>query len=206
MSRSATKSGYHVAVVGAGLIGCSWTVQFLSRGYSVVATDADPAAEERLARFVERAWPTRSALGLAPEADPGRWTFVRAPEDIPPDVPFVQESVRDTLEAKRAVFARLDALLPEAAVIGSPSSALLMTPIQEGLRFPGRCLMGHPMNPPHLIPLVEVSGGEPTEPAALDRAMAFYRAAGMSRCVWSARRWGTSSTAWAPPSTGKRST
>lgn len=167
-----------VAVIGAGLIGSSWTAYFLSRGIEVVAADPAPGARERLAAFIRRAWPALEELGMAADADPERWTLVADPESAAPGAEFVQENVADDESLKREVFARLDAVLPPRVVIASSSSALLMTPIQKGLRNPERCILAHCFNPPHIIPLVEVSGGEQTDPAVLDWALAFYGAIG----------------------------
>ncbi len=178
MDRPSPEDVRRVAVIGTGLVGSSWTAYFLSQGIEVVAADPAPGARERLAVFIQRAWPALGDLGMAAEADPDRWRLVDDLESAVPKVEFVQENVRDDEALKRDVFARLDAVLPSQVVIASSSSALLMTPIQKGLRHPERCILAHPFNPPHIIPLVEVSGGEQTDPAVLDWAMTLYGAIG----------------------------
>jgi 3-hydroxyacyl-CoA dehydrogenase len=165
-------------VIGTGVIGSGWVVYFLSRGIEVRATDPAPGMKDRLAAFIRQAWPAVRELGLAPDADPDAWTFEADVEEAVRGAQFVQENGPDDEEVKRRVFARIDAVAPPEVAIASSSSALLMTPIQKGLRHPGRCFLGHPFNPPHMIPLVEVSGGEETDAAVLDWAVAFYAAIG----------------------------
>ena len=178
MDRPSPEDVRRVAVIGTGLVGSSWTAYFLSQGIEVVAADPAPGAKERVAAFIRRVWPALGDLGMAPDADPDRWRLVEDLESAVPEVEFVQENVRDDEALKRDVFARLDAVLPPQVVIASSSSALLMTPIQKGLRHPERCILAHPINPPHIVPLVELSGGEQTDPAVLEWALAFYGAIG----------------------------
>ncbi len=168
-----------VGIVGAGLIGAGWAVQMMAAGYRVVATDSDPAAEDRLAETVARTWPRRAAMGLADGARADNWRFVRRIDALPTDLELVQECVLDVASVKRQVFQGLDAHLPEEVPIASSTSALVMTPFQDDMRAPQRLFTGHPMTPPYLMPLVEVSGGNKTDPAILDWAMAFYERAGM---------------------------
>ncbi|MGH7062387.1 MAG: 3-hydroxyacyl-CoA dehydrogenase NAD-binding domain-containing protein, partial [Stellaceae bacterium] len=109
------------------------------------------------------------------------WTalsFHAEPEAALAGAGFVQESAPEREALKRALLARLDAVLDPAVVIASSSSGLLMSRLQIDCRHPERCVIGHPFNPPHLVPLVEVVGGEKTGPAAIERALAFYAAIG----------------------------
>jgi len=94
------------------------------------------------------------------------------------DAEFVQESGPEREDLKIELFRTLDAAVPPETVIASSSSGLLMSRIQDGCRHPERCVIGHPFNPPHLIPLVEVVGGGRTAPEAVARAQAFYRQIG----------------------------
>ena len=167
-----------IAVIGTGVIGSGWVVHLLSRGFEVVATDPAPGMKDRLAAFIRQAWPIVQDLGMAPEANPDAWTFLPDIESATEGAQFVQENVFDKEDLKHKVFARIDAVAPPEVPIASSSSALLMTPIQKGLRHPERCFLGHPFNPPHMLPLVEVSGGEETDTAVLDWAMDFYAAIG----------------------------
>jgi 3-hydroxyacyl-CoA dehydrogenase len=168
-----------VAVVGAGTIGASWAAYFLSRGLEVAASDPAPNAEDFIRRTVETAWPVLERLGLASGASPDRMEFRHDPAAAVQGAEFVQESGPEREDLKLDVLARLDAVLPAETVIASSSSGLLISRLQAGCRrHPERCVLGHPFNPPHLIPLVEVVGGARTAPAAIERAMAFYRAVG----------------------------
>ncbi len=167
-----------VAVIGAGTIGASWAANFLARGLAVTASDPAPEGEAFLRRYVAEAWPVLSRLGLAPDASPDRLTFTRDPLEAVIDADFVQESGPEREDAKIELFRRLDAVLGGEVVIASSSSGLLISRLQAGCRYPGRCVIGHPFNPPHLIPLVEVVGGAATSPDVIARAMAFYAALG----------------------------
>ena len=167
-----------IAVIGAGVIGSGWVTYFLARGFEVRVTDSAPGAKDRLAAFIRQAWPAVGELGLAPDANPDGWTFLPDIEQATEGAGFVQENAPDNVDAKRQVFAQIDAVAPPEVAIASSSSALLMTPIQKGLGHPERCFLGHPFNPPHMIPLVEVSGGAETDPAVLDWAVDFYAAIG----------------------------
>lgn len=169
---------HRVALIGTGTIGAAWAAYLLSRGLEVVATDPAPEAEARLAERIRGMWPPLERLGLAEGADPARLVFAGTVEEAVEGADFVQESAPERADVKRALFERIDAVLPAHVPVASSASALLMTPLQRGLAHAGRFLLGHPFNPPHIMPLVEVSGGEETDPAVLDRAMAFYAAIG----------------------------
>src|SRR5215468_73033 len=168
-----------VAVIGTGTIGASWTAVFLARGLTVSASDPAPGAETFLREFVAAAWPTLARLSLLPAEPP--WvalSFHTEPEAALAGAEFVQESAPEREELKRALLARLDAVLDPAVVIASIPSGLLMSRVQMDCRHPERCVIGHPFNPPHLVPLVEVVGGEKTGPEAIERALGFYAAIG----------------------------
>jgi carnitine 3-dehydrogenase len=168
-----------VATVGTGVIGASWTSCFLARGLDVVATDPAPAAEDRLRADVEAHWPALERLGLADGASPDRLRFTADVEDAVAEAQLVQESGPERAELKQALFARLDAAAGPEVVLASSSSGLLPTTIQDACEHrPQRVLVGHPFHPAHLVPLVEVVGGERTGEAAIERAIAFYAAVG----------------------------
>ena len=167
-----------VAVLGTGTIGASWAAFFLSRGLDVAASDPAPHAEGFLRHFVGNAWPALERLGLHPGADPGRLTFHADPLAAVDGTGFVQENGPERIEVKVELFRQVDAVLPPDVLIASSSSTLLPSAMQAGCRHPGRLVLGHPFNPPHLIPLVEVAGGAATLPESMDRAMRFYAALG----------------------------
>lgn len=167
-----------VAVIGAGTIGASWTAWFLSRGLEVVASDPSPDAPDLIRRMVAGAWPGLQQLGAVPGADPDGWRFEADPAKAAEGADFVQESAPERLEIKQPLLAAIDAVLPPDVVIASSTSGLLASRLSEACRHPERVVIGHPFNPPHLIPLVEVVGGAKGSPTAVAAAMGFYRAIG----------------------------
>ncbi len=169
----------HIAVIGAGTIGASWAALFLARGHDVVASDPSPQGEAFVRRFIDNAWPTLQTLGwVAPGASPSRFRFHGDPAAAVGGAAFVQESGPEREDAKIELFATIDAAAPPETVIASSSSGLLISRITAKCRRPERCVIGHPFNPPHLIPLVEVVGGEKTSSRAIDATLAFYRSVG----------------------------
>jgi carnitine 3-dehydrogenase len=168
-----------VAVVSTGVIGASWAAHFLAHGLDVVATDPAPGAEERLRADVAAHWPTLQRLGLVEGASPDRLTFTADAADAVADADFVQENGPEREDVKHALFAVLDVAARPDVVLASSSSGLLPTAIARGCpHHPERVVIGHPFNPPHLIPLVEVVPGEKTSDEAVEKAMAFYTAVG----------------------------
>ncbi len=167
-----------VAVVGTGVIGASWAAYFLARGLEVTATDPMPDAQARLHAAVVRHWPSLELLGLAPGASPERLRFSASLEEALDGADFVQENGPEREDLKIDLFRRMDAALPAHVVLASSSSGLLMSKVQAACRHPGRVVLGHPFNPPHLIPLVEVIGGAQSSPEAVQAALDFYTAIG----------------------------
>jgi 3-hydroxyacyl-CoA dehydrogenase len=167
-----------VAVVGTGVIGSSWAACFLARGLDVIASDPAPGAEERLHAALALRWPALERIGLAAGASMERLAFAASPEDAVAAADFVQESGPERADTKQQLFAQLDSAAPPSTLLASSSSGVAPTAIQARCTHPERVLVGHPFNPPHLVPLVEVVGGERTDPVAIDRAMAFYSALG----------------------------
>ncbi len=167
-----------VAVVATGVIGASWAAYFLARGLDVEATDPSPGAEERLREAVAAHWPTLERQGLAPGAGLARLAFHARLEDAVAHADFVQESGPERADFKAELFRQIDAAAPAHAILASSSSGLSVTAMQALCARPDRVVLGHPFNPPHMIPLVEVGGGEQTAPESIARAMAFYTAIG----------------------------
>lgn len=163
-----------VGIVGTGLIGSSWAALFLSRGLDVVATDPAPEAERKLREYVTRVWPALTQLGLAKDASLERLRFNADLKAAVGDVDFIQENGPEREDFKVKLFAELDDLVPVHAILASSSSGLMMSTIQQRCRRPERCVIGHPFNPPHLIPLVEVVGGAATSRDTIERAEKFY--------------------------------
>ena len=168
-----------IAIIGTGVIGASWTALFLAKGLQVVATDVAPNAEAALRRFVDAAWPALKQLGLAPGASPSNLKFSAVLADAVAGADLVQENGPERIEFKRKLYGELDALLPPDVVIASSSSGLTMSEIQLGCpAHPERCVIAHPFNPPHLIPLVEIVGGAKTSDETIERVTAFFKSIG----------------------------
>jgi carnitine 3-dehydrogenase len=178
MARPDPREVRRVAVLGAGTIGASWAALFLSRGLAVQIYDPSADTEQLVRAFIMRAWPALERLGLGPDADPTRFTIHADPAAAVVGVALVQESGPENLAAKRALYTRIDAALESEAVLASSTSGLMPSDLQDGRAGPERYVVGHPFNPPHLIPLVEVVGGRATDPAVVDWTADFYRALG----------------------------
>jgi 3-hydroxyacyl-CoA dehydrogenase len=174
-----TKSIRRVAIIGTGVIGASWAAQYLAKGLEVVATDIAPDAEAALRKFVKSAWPALERLGLSPDASLEKLEFTADLAEAVVGVDLVQENGPERLDFKQKLYGQLDELLPPDVIIASSSSGIKMSDIQSGAAFhPERCVIGHPFNPPHLIPLVEVVGGTKTSEATIQRTIAFYKSIG----------------------------
>ena len=167
-----------IAVIGAGTIGASWAAYFLSRGINVRVWDPDPHTESRVRGLVEDAWPCFKRLGMAAGAEIDRISFHDDPGAACRGADMVQENAPERLALKRDLLRTMETALSSDAVIASSTSYFPPTELQAEMRYPGRLALGHPFNPPHLIPLVEVLGGTKTDGVVVDWLMAFYAAIG----------------------------
>jgi 3-hydroxyacyl-CoA dehydrogenase len=168
-----------IAMIGTGVIGASWTSLFLAKGLQVVATDPAPNAEASLRKFVETAWPALKRLGLSAEASQSNLTFTADLAQAVAGVDLVQENGPERIDFKQKLYGQLDDLLPPEVIIASSSSGLTMSEIQKGAAsHPERCVIAHPFNPPHLIPLTEIVGGAKTSEATIQRVEEFYTSIG----------------------------
>jgi len=167
-----------VAIIGAGTIGASWTAYFLAQGCGVRVWDPAAGFAARTDAFVARVWPILEQLDVAAGAAPDRVVYCDTLADALSGATFVQESGPEDAAVKTELIADIDRHLPAEVVISSSSTALLVSEFQGAAAHPERVVLGHPFNPPHLMPLVEVGGGEKTAEWAVDRAMAFYEATG----------------------------
>jgi 3-hydroxyacyl-CoA dehydrogenase len=169
----------NVAIVGTGLIGASWAAQYLANGFDVLATDPGPNAELNLRKWVDEAWELLTVTGLASGASRDRLTFTADIKEAVSKADFVQESVPERALLKSKVFAQMDEAASPETILASSASGITMDVIQSGCKHhPERCVIGHPFNPPHVIPLVEVVGGAKTSEAVIERAMTFYASIG----------------------------
>ena len=167
-----------IAIVGTGVIGASWAAQYLARGFDVVATDPAPNAEENLRKYVDEAWEQLTMLGLTPGASRDRLSFTANLQEALANADFVQENAPERPEFKIKLFAEMDAAAPVDSIIASSSSGITPSVMQSNCKHPERVLVGHPFNPPHIVPLVEIVGGTKTSPEAIQRAIEFYASIG----------------------------
>src|SRR5258706_793321 len=167
-----------IAIVGTGVIGASWAAQYLARGFDVVATDPAPNAEANLRKYVHEAWPQLTAIGLSPGASRDRLSFTTNMKEALSKADLVEENGPERPDFKMKLYADMDEAAPPDSIIASSSSGITPTVMQSKCRHPERCLIGHPFNPPHIIPLVEVVGGEKTSPEAIAQAISFYSSIG----------------------------
>ncbi|KHF41248.1 L-carnitine dehydrogenase [Halalkalibacter okhensis] len=172
-----------LAVIGTGVIGNGWIARFLAQGYDVVAFDPASGAEERTRNTIDHAWPSLEKLGLAPGASKDRLTFVATLEEAVRDADLIQENVPEREELKKNVLASIDQFAKPEAIIGSSTSGIMPSVLQEGLTNPERLIVAHPFNPVYILPLVELVGGEATTPAVLTQAAAFYESVQMKPLV-----------------------
>ncbi|MGH6946622.1 MAG: carnitine 3-dehydrogenase [Kiloniellales bacterium] len=168
-----------VGLIGGGVIGAGWAARLLLNGRSVVLYDPDPEVERKVAAVLENARRAQARLTLAPPVEGAGLRFAKSLEEAVEGVDFIQESLPEREDLKRKILARVGALAGPEIVIGSSTSGLLPSRLQEDLRHPGRLVVGHPFNPVYLLPLVEVCGGARTAPDTCARAAAFYREIGM---------------------------
>ncbi len=164
-----------IGILGTGTIGASWAAYFLAQGYEVSAWDPGAGWQERLIAFIDNVWPQLEIVGLAPGVRRAAVMFRDDPGEAVAGCDFVQENAPEQVDVKRKLYQQIDPVLPDGAVLASSTSGLIMSDLQEGLATAGRFVVGHPFNPPHLIPLVEVVAGKDTEPAAADWSIGFYR-------------------------------
>lgn len=172
-----------VAIIGCGAIGASWAALFLAQGLTVTAFDINPAAQTFLNEMIEGALPVLSSLGLLKKTDAkaSDILFTTNMEEALRDVDLVQENGPEKLQFKQDLFDKIAAIVRPDTIIATSSSGLTCSSIQDGMAassLPERCVVGHPFNPPHLIPLVEVVGGKHTAPATVDTMLQFYEGIG----------------------------
>src|SRR3954470_16030610 len=169
---------HRIAIIGTGVIGASWAAQYLARGFDVVATDPAPNAEANLRKYVDEAWEQLEEIGLSPGASRDRLSFTKDMKQALAQADLVQENGPERPDFKIKLFAEMDEATPVDSLIASSSSGITPSVMQSACKHPERILVGHPFNPPHIIPLVEVVGGAKTAPEAIEQAMRFYTSIG----------------------------
>ncbi|MEO1492271.1 MAG: 3-hydroxyacyl-CoA dehydrogenase NAD-binding domain-containing protein [Pseudomonadota bacterium] len=166
------------AVIGTGVIGASWAALFLAHGHPVRAFDPADGAEDRLQGYIDAAWPVMTELGLTGNGTRGALTFHHTAAEAVEGAAFIQESVPERLAIKQQMFGDIEPAMGAEAIVSSSASGLTLSQMQAGWSDPSRLVLGHPFNPPHLIPLVEVMANEATAPGVLERTEAIYAALG----------------------------
>jgi carnitine 3-dehydrogenase len=169
-----------VALVGVGTVGMGWAANYLAKGFTVVATDPSSDARANTERFLRQCWPALQQLGIASSDKPplDRLHVVATVEDAVTDAGIVHENAPERVDLKQSVIAQIAHAAPADAIIASSSGGIPPSALQAGMTHPGRFMIVHPFNPPHLVPLVEVLGGEQTDPQRIDDVIAFLRGIG----------------------------
>ena len=167
-----------IASLGGGPIGGGWAAFFLARGFEVTAYLHDAGEAESFREIVDTAWISLESLGLAAGASRDRLTITSDLAEAVKDADFVQESAPEVLAIKQDLYERIGGKVPPGVVIASSTSGLTMTEIQARCATPERTVVGHPFNPPYLLPLVEIVGGAGTAPETVAWAEEFYRLCG----------------------------
>jgi len=172
-----------VGVIGTGVIGNGWIARFLAKGYNVVAFDPAEGAEMRTRTLLKRIWPTLEDLGVSKDASIDKLQFVNTIKEAAEEAEYVQENVPEREALKKQVLEEIDKHLKPTGIIGSSTSGITATTLQEGLRHPERLIVAHPFNPVYILPLVEVVGGQRTDKAVIDKAKALFEAMDMKPLV-----------------------
>src|SRR5437879_9637569 len=167
-----------IAIVGTGVIGASWAAEYLARRFDAIATEPGPNAEANLRKYVDEAWKDLTSIGLSKGASRDRLTFTTDMKEALSKANFVQENGPERPDFKIKLFADMDDATPVDSLIASSSSGITPSVMQSNCKHPERVLVGHPFNPPHIVPLVEVVGGTKTSADAIQQAMAFYASIG----------------------------
>jgi carnitine 3-dehydrogenase len=167
-----------IAVVGTGVIGASWAAEYLARGFDVVATDPAPSAESNLRKMIDEAWKDLTSIGLSKGASRDRLSFTTSMKEALAQADLVQENGPERPDFKMKLYAEMDEIAPLDTLLASSSSGITPSVIQSQCKHPERVVIGHPFNPPHVIPLVEVVGGGKTSPDAIAQAISFYASIG----------------------------
>jgi carnitine 3-dehydrogenase len=172
-----------IGLLGGGVIGGGWAARFALNGNDVRLYDPDPEADRKVAEVLANARRAYASLTRAPLPQEGTITRVPTLEEAVEGAELVQESAPEREQMKRELLARASRAAPRDAIIASSTSGLLPTRLQAEMSHPGRFCVGHPFNPVYLLPLVELCGGEQTDPETLRRAASAYGAVGMHPLV-----------------------
>lgn len=172
-----------VTCIGAGPIGGGWAAHFLAQGYEVTSYLHDASEQDALQRLLKTAWASVEEIGLAKGASLDNFNWTTDLKEATENAEFIQESAPEVLELKQDLYQKLGEIVDPQVVIASSTSGLSMTDIQARCSTPERTIVGHPFNPPYLLPLVEMIGGEKTTARTVDWTVEFYKVAGKAPLV-----------------------
>ncbi|WP_246735837.1 3-hydroxyacyl-CoA dehydrogenase NAD-binding domain-containing protein [Agrobacterium sp. a22-2] len=172
-----------IGIIGFGVIGQRWAAAFLHAGHDVRAYDRGSCQEDDFRKLLPSLLADLDAVGAHKTTEPGEFRLFSSMADAMAGVDFVQESAPEILEIKRKLLPEIESCVADHVVIASSSSALLVSDMQRDCRLPGRIVLGHPFNPAHLMPLVEIVGGALTDPASVQVAKAIYEDIGKKPVV-----------------------
>ncbi|KFC70060.1 3-hydroxyacyl-CoA dehydrogenase [Bosea sp. LC85] len=169
-----------IAIIGSGLIGRAWATIFASHGFDVALHDVAPGAAEAARAHIGSNLEELAGHGLVedPKGSLARIRVASGLSDALSGAELVQENGPETVEAKRALFAEMDKLAAPGTILASSTSFIMASVFSETLAGRARCLVAHPVNPPHLVPIVELAPAPWTDSAVLARAKALYEQAG----------------------------
>lgn len=167
-----------VAILGAGLIGCSWAALFAASGRRVHLFDSHVDAGEKFTEFWKAVQPTLIKLGLEKASDEPDWAAFNAAADAVREADFVQECIPERLDLKMALYAEIEPALRPGTIVGTSSSGLKLSDLQKGWKNPSSLIIAHPFNPPHIIPLVELYGNDATAVDAIQVSRRLYESCG----------------------------
>ncbi|MFC4023565.1 3-hydroxyacyl-CoA dehydrogenase NAD-binding domain-containing protein [Oceanobacillus longus] len=173
----------NIAIIGTGVIGNGWIARFIAKGYNVTAFDLAEGAEERTRAMLNRVWPSLKELGISDIASQDNLSFVTTLEEAVATADYVQENVPEREELKKSVLQSIDANTNPNVIIGSSTSGIMPSTLQDGLKNPERLIVAHPFNPVYILPLVEIVGGEKTSKETIERADALLTAIAMKPLI-----------------------
>lgn len=170
--------GKNAVIIGGGVIGASWAILFLANGLHVTVCDPDPEIEGKVLDIFKTAEPSLQGLGFETAGIGSRLIFVKDVAEAVGRADIIQECGPERATFKQGLWKTIEALAPAGALLLSSSSGIPASVQNTEMKEPGRLIIGHPFNPPHLMPLVEIVPTEKTDPALTEAATAFYKSIG----------------------------
>jgi carnitine 3-dehydrogenase len=169
-----------IGLIGTGSVGCGWAAVYIARGYDIIASDPAVDAEKRARAFIVDTWDALHKLGVVTVGSfpDEKLSFAATPADVASSAELVHENAPENLPLKQSIYNEIESAASATLVIASSTGGIPPTQLQAKMRHPERLIVCHPFNPPHIVPLVEIIGGEKTSIAIVDWALRFFRALG----------------------------